>query len=122
MTASFSLMLAIILVAFAAIYAFRSWKHGRFGIRDRVSAIAESVGLAALFSILAVFTGWAGVPIALWIVAVVLAAVGVAGLVLRSGDLPWLRTRKRLPLRVIRLVISGLACGAVLVLGTLAYS
>ena len=53
---------------------------------------------------------------------VVLAAAGVAGLVLRVGDLPWLRTRKRLPLRVIRLVISGLVCGSVLVLGALAYS
>lgn len=122
MTASFSLVLAIILVAFAALYAFRSWKPGRFGVRDRVSAIAESVGLAALLSILAVFTGWAGVPIALWIVAVVLAAAGIAGLVLRSSELPWLRTRRHLPLRVIRLVISGLVCGTVFVLGALAYA
>ena len=112
-----SLLLAIALVVFSALYAFRAWSTRRFRIKDRVAAIAESVGLLALFAVLHFATGWAGVPLVLWVAAVVLASAGVAGLVLRLGSLPWVRTRRRLWLRIVRLGLAGLVAGVVFSLG-----
>jgi hypothetical protein len=41
----------------------------------------------------------------------------VAGLVLRLGSLPWVRTRRRLWLRIVRLGLAGLVAGVVFSLG-----
>ena len=114
-----NLFLAIALVAFSALYALRGWGMTRFRISDRIAAIAESVGLLALFAVLYFATGWAGVPIILWFAAVALAAGGVAGLVLRLGGLPWVRTRRRLVLRFVRLALGGLVSALVLSLGAI---
>lgn len=117
-----SLVAAIVLVAFAALYVLRAWKPFRFGIADRIAAIAESVGLLTLFTVLHFATGWAGVPVALWVVAVIAAAVGAAGLVSRFGALPWLCSRRWLWFRIVRLAFAALACGVVLVLGSMAFT
>ncbi|CAH0193705.1 hypothetical protein SRABI76_01838 [Microbacterium oxydans] len=114
-----NLFLAIALVAFSALYAVRAWGIRRFRIADRIAAIAESVGLLALFTVLHFATGWAGVPIALWFAAVALAAGGVAGLVLRFDGLPWIRTRRRFVVRVIRLALGGLVSAIVFGLGAI---
>lgn len=117
-----SLVAAIVLVALSALYAFRAVKATRFGIADRTGAIAESAGLLTLFTVLHFATGWAGVPLSLWVVAVIAASVGVAALVVRAAGLPWLRSRRRLWMRVTRLSLAGIACGGVLILGSLAFS
>lgn len=119
MNLSPSLLFALALVAFSSLYAFRAWKPGRFGIADRVGAIAESTGLLALFTVLHFATGWSGVPVLLWVVSVVLAAAGVAGMVLRIRILPWLKGRRRLGLRIARLSIAALLCGVVFALGAI---
>lgn len=114
-----NLFLAIALVAFSALYAVRAWGIKRFRIADRTAAIAESVGLLAVFTVLHFATGWAGVSIALWFAAVALAAGGVVGLVLRVDALPWIRTRRRLTWRVIRLALGGLVSSVVFGLGAI---
>ncbi|WP_407358993.1 hypothetical protein LTA6_001315 [Microbacterium sp. LTA6] len=119
MSLSPSSLLAFVLVIFSALYALRAWKPKRFGIADRIGAIAESTGLLALFTVLHFASGWAGVPVVLWVVSVALAAAGVAGLVLRVPTLPWLHERRRLGLRIVRLAISGLFCVVVFVLGAI---
>lgn len=117
-----SLVAAIVLIAFAALYAFRSVKTTRFGITDRIGAIAETVGLFTLFTVLHFATGWAGVPIVLWVGAVVAAAIGAGALVVRAAGLPWLRPRRRVWLRVTRLSLAAVLCGGVIVLGSLAFT
>lgn len=119
MNLSSSLLLAVALVVFSALYALRAWAPKRFGIADRLGAIAESTGLLALFAVLHFATGWAGVPVLLWVASVVIAAGGVAGLVLRIPALPWLRGRRRLGLRIVMLSIAGVLCALVFVLGAI---
>ena len=122
MSSTPSLAAAIVLVAFAALYALRAWKPSRFGMSDRIGALAESVGLLALFTVLHFFTGWAGVPPVLWIIAAAAAAAGVALLVVKFGALPWVRTRRRLWLRIVRLTLAAVVSSGVFALGAMAFS
>ncbi|MGO3832715.1 MAG: hypothetical protein ACTJGT_02005 [Microbacteriaceae bacterium] len=122
MSSTASLIAALALLGFALLYAFRASGMTRFMIADRLGAIAESVGLLTLFTVLRIATGWAGVPIFLWISAVIAAAAGVAALVLRSGNLPWVRPRKRRWMRMARLSCAALICGVVLWLGAIAFT
>lgn len=122
MSSTASLIAALTLLGFALLYALRASGMTRFMIADRLGAIAESVGLLTLFTVLRIATGWAGVPIFLWISAVAAAAAGIAALVLRTKSLPWVRPRKRFWIRMVRLSLSAIICGGVLWLGAIAFT
>lgn len=109
-----SLIPAAFLVAFAALFAARAWRAGRFSISDRVAGLAELIGVSAYFALTTIIVDWTAVSLLFWVVSVGVTAAGAGVLALRFLSLPWRRTGNRFVLRVIRLVIGMLASGAVI--------
>ncbi len=65
------------------------------GTNDRASLLSHSTMLIALVAFARVHMWWSAIPVALWFVTVLCAAIGVLGAVLRWPDLPWLGETKR---------------------------
>jgi len=103
-----AVVLAAVLVAVAVLFAVRAWLGGRFSLRDRVMVLAEAFGLVVAFAAASMLVDWTQASPALWAVAVVVAAAGTVGAARRFAALPWRRTRRRWPLRVVRLGLSGI--------------
>ncbi|UCR89877.1 hypothetical protein [Mycetocola spongiae] len=112
-----NLILAGLPAVFSALFLLRAWRQGRFSLRDRVGALAELLGVAAVFAAGALLVDWSRAPVLLWILAVAFLATAVLALVLRWANLPWLRARRRTVPRLIRL---GL--GAVAALGLIGFA
>ena len=111
-----AVVLAAVLVAVAVLFAVRAWLGGRFSLRDRVMVVAEAFGLVVAFAAASMLVDWTQASPALWAVAVVVAAAGTVGAARRFAALPWRRTRRRWPLRVVRLGLSGILGSGVVAL------
>lgn len=103
-----AVVLAALLVAVAVLFAVRAWGVGRFALRDRAMMLAETFGVVVAFAAASMLVDWTQAPPALWAVAVVVAAAGTVGAARRFASLPWRRTRRRWPLRVVRLGLGGI--------------
>ncbi len=98
-------------------FVVTSWSRGRFGTRDRLAAAVGAVqaGVAGLL-FQHVAAASVVVPLWLWAAAVILLAVGVAGIVLRWPRLPGLRPGTRRRPRAIRAAVSLAVSGAIVIL------
>lgn len=111
-----TVVLAALLVAVVVLFAVRAWGVGRFALRDRAMMLAETFGVVVAFAAASMLVDWTQAPPALWAVAVVITAAGTVGAARRFASLPWRRTRRRWPLRVVRLGLSGILGSALVAL------
>ena len=95
MSALAPLVLGIVLLVVVALWLVRCVRRGRFAIHDRVGAATEVLGVVATFALARVGVAWTMLPTVVWLGAVVLAAAGVAALVVRLPSLPVVTQRSR---------------------------
>ena len=95
MSALAPLVLGIVLLVVVALWLVRCVRRGRFAIHDRLGAATEALGVVATFALARVGVAWTMLPTVVWLGAVVLAAAGVAALVVRLPSLPVVTQRSR---------------------------
>ncbi|MBA3236582.1 MAG: hypothetical protein H0T59_11445 [Chloroflexi bacterium] len=104
----------VVFLALVAAFAVRAWKvHGNLSARDRWALITGFVTAVTGFAIASLLINWVVVPIAIWLVAVGLLALGVVGAVLRWPDLEWFAGTK--PIGRAIAVIASLFIGALII-------
>jgi len=104
----------VVFLALVAAFAVRAWKvHGKLSARDRWALITGFVTAVTGFAIASLLINWVVVPIAIWLVAVGLLALGVVGAVLRWPDLEWFAGTK--PIGRAIAVIASLFIGALII-------
>jgi len=95
MSALAPVVLGIVLLVVVALWLVRCVRRGRFAIHDPVGAATEALGVVATFALARVGVAWTMLPTVVWLGAVVLAAAGVAALVVRLPSLPVVTQRSR---------------------------
>lgn len=112
------IVLGVIFLALLAHFALGAWKGGgAFAITDRWAVLTRFASAVASCAIATLIVNWTVMPGAVWLVGIVLLALGIAGVALRWSDLPWLADGSR-PSRIVGiaadLLISALFIGAAL--------
>jgi hypothetical protein len=87
-----AVVVSVLAVVTTASFVLSAWseKEARRA-RSRVDLLTAALNSAVVLVLLHQLLPWSSVPVALWLVPVLLVAGGVAGAVLRWPGLPWLR-------------------------------
>ncbi|NIJ04644.1 hypothetical protein [Frigoribacterium faeni] len=92
MTALSAVVVGLVVLVVTGSFAVSAWAdRAALRSRSRVDLLTGALASVVALVVLHQLAPWSSVPVALWLLPVLLVAAGVSGAVLRWPGLPWLR-------------------------------